>query len=243
MAATEREQEMADEEREARAGEGQGGGGAGTAPAPGARRPGGRTARVREQVLGAVGPLLVEHGYDGLTVDAVAARSGVHRATVYRRWRDVGGLLADVLEAAGADNWAPPDTGSLEGDLRALNEEVHAALTEEASLAVALIAASFRSEGAAEALRRFWEDRYERCAGVVGRAVARDELEPPVDARRLLVAATAPLYHHTVLLHTAPDPALPADAAHTAVLAARAGAFAGGGSHAGPPSDTAGPAT
>ncbi|UNT01074.1 TetR/AcrR family transcriptional regulator [Streptomyces tubbatahanensis] len=194
-------------------------------PPPAARRPGGRTARVRDQVLAAVGPLLVEHGFDGLSVDAVAARSGVHRATVYRRWRDVGGLLADVLDAAGADRWTAPDTGCLEGDLRALNEEVQDALSEESSLAMALIAASFRSAGAADALRRFWEDRYERCADVVERAVARGELTPPVEARGLLVAATAPLYHHLVLLHGTPDPALPGEAARTAVLAARAGAF------------------
>lgn len=201
-------------------------------PPPGAQRPGGRTARVREKVLDAVGPLLVEHGYDGLTVDAVAARSGVHRATVYRRWRDVGGLLADVLDAAGTDSWTPPDTGSLEEDLRVLNEEVCDALTEEPSVAKALIAASFRSEGAADALRRFWDDRYARCVPVVERAVSRGELRPPVDAHRLLVAATAPLYHQLVLFRTDPDPALPSEAAHAAVLAARAGAFARRTDHA-----------
>ncbi|MFI8854004.1 TetR/AcrR family transcriptional regulator [Streptomyces sp. NPDC053499] len=194
-------------------------------PPPGSRRPGGRTARVREQVLEAVGPLLVEHGYDGLTVDAVAARSGVHRATVYRRWRDVGGLLADVLDAAGDDDWRPADTGSLEGDLRALNDEVQQALTEEPSLALALIAASFRSEEAARALRRFWEERYARCEVVVDRAVRRGELSPPVDARKLVVSSTAPVYHHRVLLHAEPDPELPAEAARAAALAARAGAF------------------
>ncbi|WP_280305829.1 TetR/AcrR family transcriptional regulator [Nocardia neocaledoniensis] len=52
-------------------------------------RPGGRTARNRALVLDAVLAELTEHGYDALTVDAVAARAGVHRATVYRRWRDV----------------------------------------------------------------------------------------------------------------------------------------------------------
>ncbi|WP_431984167.1 TetR/AcrR family transcriptional regulator [Streptomyces qinglanensis] len=180
---------------------------------------------MREKVLESVGPLLVEYGFDGLTVDAVAARSGVHRATVYRRWRDVGGLLADVLDAAGDDDWHPADTGSLEGDLRALNDEVQEALTEEPSVALAMIAASFRSEEAARSLRRFWEERYARCTVIVDRAVARGELEPPVDARKLVVSSTSPVYHHQVLLHTPPDPELPAEAARAAVLAARAGAF------------------
>lgn len=202
---------------------------------PRPRRPGGRTARVRSQVLDSVGPLLVEFGYDGLTIDAVAARSGVHRATVYRRWRDVGGLLADVLDAAGDDTWRPADTGSLEGDLTALNEEVQEAMGEDPPVAYALIAASFRSDEAASALHRFWEDRYERCAEVVRRAVDREELPGPleaVDARGLLVTATAPVYHERVLLKNDPDPGLPVRAARTAVLAAQAGAFTSNSSKA-----------
>src|SRR5690349_5745918 len=135
-----------------------------TAPA---RRPGGRTAEVRRRVLAATRDLLVAGGFDALGVDAVAERCGVHRTTVYRRWRDVGGLLADVLAEAAGDDWAPPDTGSLAGDLAALNREVHLALTSGPEITGALIAASFRSERAATALRDFWDDRYARCAVIV----------------------------------------------------------------------------
>lgn len=165
-----------------------------------ARRPGGRSARVRTAVLDAVLAELAEHGYDALTVDGVAERSGVHRTSIYRRWSDVGGLLADALVAAAADDWAPPDTGTLAGDLAALNREVHRYLRDPASVARAVIAASFRSEAAARAMRTFWADRYERCASLVARAIERGELDAGVDARRLLIAATAPVYHHLVLL-------------------------------------------
>ena len=189
------------------------------------RRPGGRSARVRGQVLDAVLAELAEHGYDGLTMEGVAARAGVHRVTVYRRWGDIGGLLADVLDAAGDDDWQPPDTGSLAGDLTALNQEIHDAMAAEPSIMAALIAASFRSEQAELAQRRLWEDRYRRCETIVSRAVHRGELPSSTNARRLLIAATAPLYHQLVLLHTPSDPELPADAARTAVLAASAGAF------------------
>ncbi|MGW3352528.1 TetR/AcrR family transcriptional regulator [Nonomuraea rubra] len=190
------------------------------------RRPGGRTGRVRAQVLDAVRAELAERGYDGLGLDGVAARAGVHRATVYRRWRDVGGLLADLLEATTSDDdWQPQDTGSLQGDLTVLNQENLAAMTAQPSIAAALIAASFRSEEAARGLRRLWEDRYARCEVIVGRAVRRGELPAGTDAPALLVAATAPLYHHLVLLRTPPDPALPGQAARAAALAAFAGAF------------------
>ncbi|WP_399096654.1 TetR/AcrR family transcriptional regulator [Streptomyces sp. BBFR2] len=197
----------------------------GTAPSPPRRRPGGRTARIRRQVLDAVLAELGEHGYDGLTTDAVAARAGVHRTTVYRRWGDVGGLLGDVLDAAGDDDWQPPDTGSLQGDLTALNQEIQDALSAEPPVVAALIAASFRSEKAADAQLRLWEDRYTRCGIVVERAARRGELPPHTDARQLLLAATAPLYHQLLLLRAPADPLLPARAARTAALAAGAGAF------------------
>ncbi|MEV6265692.1 TetR/AcrR family transcriptional regulator [Kribbella sp. NPDC051936] len=165
-----------------------------------ASRPGGRTARVRSDVLAAVESELAEHGYDGLTIDAVAARSGVHRTTLYRRWKTVPGLLVDLLEAGVDDAWEPADTGSLEGDLIEVNREVHAALTARPSVTQAVIAASFRTAEAAGALTRFWEDRYARTALVVRRAVERGELAAEVDAHRLLLTATAPLYHQLVLL-------------------------------------------
>jgi AcrR family transcriptional regulator len=189
------------------------------------RRPGGRTARVRAQVLDAVRAELAEGGHEGLTMEGVATRAGVHRATVYRRWRDVGGLLADTIEAAGEIDWQPPDTGSLRGDLTALNQEIQESLVVRPSFAVALMAASFHSEQGAQAQTRLWADRYAQCAVLVDRAVERGEISGHPDARSLLVAATAPVYHELVLLRAEPDPRLPGRAAAAAVLAAAAGAF------------------
>ncbi|MGW7276242.1 TetR/AcrR family transcriptional regulator [Streptomyces sp. NPDC054864] len=193
--------------------------------APPDRRPGGRTARIRGQVLDAVRTELGEHGYEGLTMESVSARAGVHRATVYRRWHDVGGLLADVLDAAGEDDWQPPDTGSLCGDLTALNDEIQESLVAQPSIPEALMAASFRFAQAAHAQQQLWEDRYAHCEALIERAIERGELPPHTNARRLLISATAPLYHQLVLLRTPPDPQLPAHAATTATLAATAGAF------------------
>jgi AcrR family transcriptional regulator len=190
------------------------------------RRPGGRTARTRAAVLAAVEAELLDHGFDGLTVDAVAERSGVHRATVYRRWRDVGGQLADTLVAGREDAWQPPDHGSLVADLTALNQDVVEHLAGERSLGRALIVASFRSDAAAAALRDFLADRYRRCEVVVDRAVARGEAPAGTYARRLLVAATAPLYHEILLLGGTVDAALAIRCATDAARAAAAGSYA-----------------
>ncbi|WP_229069058.1 TetR/AcrR family transcriptional regulator [Actinoplanes sp. DH11] len=191
-------------------------------------RPGGRTARTRQHVLDAVTALLVEQGYEALTVDAVAARSGVHRTTVYRRWRDAGGLLADALDAAREQPWEPPDTGSLAGDLGEINRQVADALTGTPPIAAALIAASFRSPTAARALRSFWEDRYARAAVVVHRAISRGEATTGTDPRTVIVAACAPVFHELVLMR-APDTE---DLAQRYAELAAAGTAAAGGTTA-----------
>jgi AcrR family transcriptional regulator len=192
-----------------------------------ATRPGGRSARVRADVLAAVEAELAEHGYDGLTVDGVAARSGVHRTTVYRRWRTVDGLLIDLLAMGVDDNWVPAGTGSLEGDLAELNREIHETLSIEPSLTVAIIAASFRNSEAADALRMFWKDRYERSALVVARAVERGEVPADTDAHRVLLTATAPLFHQLALLRQEMSVGDAVRYAHDAAEAAKAGILRG----------------
>src|SRR3954468_9201312 len=92
--------------------------------AAGAIRPGGRTARTRAAVLDAVRGELEDVGYAGLTLERVAERSGVHLATLYRRWRTVEGLVVDLLGEIGSTQVPIPDTGSLDPDLRALALEI-----------------------------------------------------------------------------------------------------------------------
>ena len=194
-----------------------------------ASRPGGRTARVRTDVLAAVEIELADHGYDGLTIDAVAARSGVHRTTVYRRWKTVAGLLVDLLQAGADDAWEPADTGSLEGDLIAINREAFAALTARPSVTQAVIAASFRTPEAAEALTNFWNDRYTRTETVVRRAIIRGEIPPSTDPHQVVMTATAPLYHQLVLLRQPMHQPMAVHYAQVAAASARVGLGSGDG--------------
>lgn len=195
---------------------------------PGSARPGGRTARNTAAVLRATLDELGEHGYAGLTVDRVAARSGVHKATVYRRWGGVDGLLAAALEwSAREHDWAPTRTGTLEGDLLALAEDVRHGFTDapEGAVSAASIAAALASPVAAEALRAFMADRHERSAAVVAEAVERGEVPEGTDAVEVVRCAVAPVYHRLLVGR---EPVSDADlrrAARIAADAARAGAF------------------
>src|SRR3954467_4237079 len=79
--------------------------------------------------------LLGEVGYGALTMDAVASEAGVGKATIYRRWRtkeELGGEPVSELNAGEAE---PVDTGSVEGDLRALMHAMVALVNSPAGAA------------------------------------------------------------------------------------------------------------
>ncbi|WP_158888862.1 TetR/AcrR family transcriptional regulator [Amycolatopsis anabasis] len=194
---------------------------------PGNRRPGGRTERNRLAVLRATLDELGAHGYPALTVEAVAERSGVHKTTIYRRWGSAEGLVAEALALAVEDDWAAPDTGSLEGDLRALNHLIVRSFTDprESALPVAAISAAFQSDRAAGALREFYADRTGRTAEIARRAKARGELPADTDEAEVVRTACAPLFYRLFITREPVDDTVADTAARAAALAARAGAF------------------
>lgn len=193
------------------------------------RRPGGRSARVREAVLDATTAELAEHGYQGLTVDAVAQRAGVHKTTVYRRWRSPEGLVADALDRAAGRSWAIPDTGSLTGDLRALAELLRTGFTdhESGTVATAFVIAGMQNPVAADALRTFYAARHREAAVIIDRAVARGELASEVAGTEVVRFAVAPLFHRLFVTHEPVTAAHARQAADTAVVLARSGLLTG----------------
>lgn len=97
---------------------------AGTAePDVASRRGRKRDPARNELILDATLAVLAEHGYEGLTIDMVAARAGSARATVYRRWPTKAELVLEAVArlSRGDVNRAKlPDTGSLRGDMAAM---------------------------------------------------------------------------------------------------------------------------
>ncbi|MEV0293541.1 TetR/AcrR family transcriptional regulator [Nocardia sp. NPDC050710] len=189
------------------------------------RRPGGRSARVRDAVRQATLVELTQHGHQGLTVENVAKRSGVHKTSIYRRWGSPEGLIADALELAASEPWPIPDTGTLVGDLRAITELVRAGFADPRGgpVASAFIVAAMQNSAAADAMRIFTTSRRTQSAELVRRAVARGELAAEVDAEELVRYAVAPIYYRLFITHepvTAEDAVKAADAA---LAAARAG--------------------
>ena len=73
----------------------------------------------RERVLTTTLDLLTETGLGELTIDDISRRSGVAKTTIYRHWPNRSALVIDACSRM-TDGQEAPDTGSLEGDLRAV---------------------------------------------------------------------------------------------------------------------------
>lgn len=190
-------------------------------------RPGGRTARVATAVRDATIAELTEHGYAGLTVENVAERSGVHKTTIYRRWGGVDGLIVNALDLASQDDWAPPDTGTLAGDLTGFVHEVLELFTDpvEGVAPAVFIAATFHSERAAEAMTALYVDRHARASVAVTRAIERGELPAGTEAGAVVRAAVAPLYYRLFITREPIDKHTADQAVAAALAAAHAGVF------------------
>ena len=75
------------------------------------------------EILDAALEVLAETGYDGMTIDMVAARAKAGKATLYRRWSSKGELVIDAvacMKKGDLDYSQLPDTGTLRGDLIAM---------------------------------------------------------------------------------------------------------------------------
>jgi AcrR family transcriptional regulator len=89
--------------------------------ADGLRRGRPRSERAQQAVLSAATDLLLERGLGAVSMDAIAERAGVSKATIYRWWPTKETLALDALYQEWTDSDPEPaDTGSLRGDLLAL---------------------------------------------------------------------------------------------------------------------------
>lgn len=129
-------------------------------------------------ILAATYELLGEEGYDGLTIDAVAARARASKATIYSRWRDKAALVNAALGARSEQQPdATLDSGEVEKDLRELlGLFVHLAETESLRAFVSVILASTREPSLLTGLNDVaLVRRKQDCHTVMEQAAARGE--------------------------------------------------------------------
>ncbi|MGV0810764.1 TetR/AcrR family transcriptional regulator [Mycolicibacterium boenickei] len=154
----------------------------GTANQHSARRPGGRNARVRAQILGATVELVARDGIAGFRYEEVAELAGVHKASVYRNWPDREELVAEALLRYAEDLASIADTGDLRRDLVDYLVALAGGLDTTFGQALELAIQPTRDNAAVrQTVARILEQRGAATQRRVDLAVDRGEL-PPVDS-------------------------------------------------------------
>ena len=84
------------------------------------KQPARRSERSRQAILSAAAELLAEVGFPKLTIEAIAARAGVGKQTIYRWWPSKGAVVFDAMLSGMSEDGdlSLPDTGDLAADLR-----------------------------------------------------------------------------------------------------------------------------
>lgn len=140
-----------------------------------------RSEEAHQAILDATLALLAEVGFSALTVEGVAARAGVGKATIYRRWPSKVPLVVEAF--GGLPAFSDFDTGSLAGDLKAMLR-AYLELFNKTPLATVLPAlASERAHdpALAELFNPVLRQRRSPLMAALERARARGEIAPDVD--------------------------------------------------------------
>ena len=162
-----------------------------------------------QEILDAALTVLAETGYDRLTMDAVAAQAKASKATLYRRWSSKPELVVEAVCSHKAHP-APPDTGTLRGDLMAAHCGM-GGLGDPRATAVqaAVVTAMARDQEFAATYRReFLAPKQAASRILFERARARGEISDEVDLDLLVPALPGIVLHRVFLLGDAATPEL-----------------------------------
>jgi AcrR family transcriptional regulator len=187
-------------------------------------RPRSRQAEVA--ILKATRELLAEQGLTVMTIEEVASRAGVGKASIYRRWPNKAALALDAFVDDYLAGIPVRDTGTLRGDLLASARDWIRVVTRTPAgrTLAGLLAETLTDPALAEAwrdvvLHRMRDDR----RAIISRAIARGELPAGIDADLILDLFYGALYHRFINGH------LPLTESFARSLAVAVAAAAGAG--------------
>jgi AcrR family transcriptional regulator len=150
--------------------------------------------------------LLQEHGYDRLTLDAVATTAHASKATLYRRWPTKAQLVMAAFIEGTRQVAVDPDTGTLRGDLLALGDQILAHVSTHAgTIRAVLVEVSRNAELDAIMQEQFLAQKKALMAHVLARAVDRGEIEGSAITEDLWDVLPGYLIYRSVLTGRAPS--------------------------------------
>lgn len=164
-------------------------------------------------ILDAAVAELIEHGYDAMTMDAVARRAGAGKASLYRRWPHLPALVIDAMYRALPTVATVPDLGDVRKDLLALSHEISAQLAGPiGSVVRGLFAEALRNPAVRAQVQEYSRGNSAQVVRVIAeRAVARGQCRAEDVTARRLKAGPALLRLHFLTTGRPPDDAVIAE--------------------------------
>jgi AcrR family transcriptional regulator len=162
-----------------------------------------RSEQARLAILRSTLKLLEKNGFSELTIESVAARAGVGKATVYRWWPNKAVLIADAFASSTTRKLHFPDTGSVRTDMSQQMRQVIKIFGSRRGRIVSAILGGGQSDRdliAAFRERFLWPRRREAYA-TLQRGILRGELRKDVDKDLLLDALYGPIYMRFLIRH------------------------------------------
>lgn len=156
-----------------------------------------------DEILDATLHLLLEVGYDRLTMDAVARRARASKATLYRRWESKPSLVVDAMvRAKQAPSVSEHDTGSLRGDLVSTFCGSHGLAHSDATALLGSVITALTSdpEFAQRFREAFIEPKVVVSQAIYTRAVERGEIPSDLDIDIIAPALAGILLHRSFVL-------------------------------------------
>jgi AcrR family transcriptional regulator len=169
------------------------------------KRPPGRprSEQARLAILRSALKLLGKNGFSDLTIEEVAERAQVGKATVYRWWPNKAALIADAFASSTTRKLRFPDTGSVHTDMRLQMRQVVKVFRSRRGRIVSAILAGGQSDRdliAAFRERFLWPRRRE-AYGTLRRGIERGELRKNIDMDLLLDSLYGPIYMRFLIRH------------------------------------------
>jgi AcrR family transcriptional regulator len=176
-----------------------------------AARPPGRprSAEAERAIIDAVLHLVAENGFDALSVEGVAARAGVGKGTIYRRWSGKEAMLVDALASVSEELPDVPEGQSTRDGLVALVDTIRLSTQNSAAgLLLPRVMASVQQypEVLEEYRARVVERRSQRLRDLLARGVASGELRPDLDMEMAVTILVGPILYVVMMRSTAVTP-------------------------------------
>ena len=175
---------------------------------PQARSPGRpRSERARRAILQAANELLESEGFAAVSVEAIAERAGVSKATIYRWWPNKAAVVMDGFLSIVSSEVPFPHTGHAREDIRIHMRRLAEAFSGKIGRTVsALLAESQADPELAEALRSRWLSvRRAEAREILERGVERGELREDLDQEVAVDVLYGPIYYRMLVGHAPLD--------------------------------------